>query len=176
VIGLGQHGRVLIVHATKKLLDGIGPPNLGDEESTTAMGEWYAAAVFWKPRVALFVNEPTLLPVLLPLAPAATLLARFPQHAAGVHAARGAPQAVIDDELRQMRDRRLAKTANRSVVGVMNEFTFLAEACRSDDLARDLLAVAMRLAATPCGPLYSKHISPDRELAVLLRSVAPPGS
>ena len=25
-----------------------------------------------------------------------------------------------------MRDRRLAKTANRSVVGIMNEFTFLA--------------------------------------------------
>jgi hypothetical protein len=29
----------------------------------------------------LFFNEPTLLPVLMPLAPAATLLARFPQQA-----------------------------------------------------------------------------------------------
>jgi hypothetical protein len=88
------------------------------------MGQWYATAMFWKPQVALFVNEPTLLRVLMPLAPAATLLARFPQQAAAVLAAHGVPVAVIDEEQRQMRHRRLAKTANRSVVGIMNEFTF----------------------------------------------------
>jgi hypothetical protein len=136
-IGLGQDGRVLIVRATKKLLDRIGPPNLGEgEQSTTLMGPWYATALFWKPQVALFVNEPTLLPVLLPLAPAATLLARFPQHLAVVLAAHGTPGAVIEEELRQMRDRRLGKTANRSVVGIMNEFTFLAEAYRGDTRRR----------------------------------------
>ena len=75
-----------------------------------------------------------------------------------------------------MCDCRLAKTANRSVVGIMNEFTFLAEAYRSDTPGPDLLALALRLAATPCGPLYSKHISPDRELAALLRSLAPPAN
>jgi hypothetical protein len=73
-----------------------------------------------------------------------------------------------------MCDCRLAKTANRSVVGIMNEFTFLADAYRSGMPVPDLLALAMRLAATPCGPLYSKHVSPDRELEALLRSVAPP--
>jgi Domain of unknown function (DUF6933) len=130
--------------------------------------------MFWKPHVALFVNESTLLPVLMPLAPAATLLARFPQQAAAALAAHGTPQAVIDKQLWQMRDRRLAKTANRSVVGIMNEFTFLAEAYRGGTPAPDLLALAIRLAATPCGPLYSKHISPDRELAALLHSFAPP--
>jgi hypothetical protein len=63
---------VLIVRATRKLLDRIGPPDLDQgEQSTTLMGQWYATAVFWKPHVALFVNEPTLLPVLMPLAPAA---------------------------------------------------------------------------------------------------------
>jgi hypothetical protein len=175
-LGLGQDGRVLIVRATKKLLDRIGPPSLDEEQSTTLMGQWYATAVFWKPQVALFVNEPTLLPVLMPLAPAATLLARFPQQAAAVLAAHGTPEAVIDEEARQMRDPRLAKTANRSVVGIMNEFTFLAEAYRGDTPAPDLLALAMRLATTPCGPLYSKHVSPDRELAALLRSFAPPAN
>ena len=110
----------------------------------------------------------------MPLAPAATLLARFPEQAAAVLAAHGTPQAVIDNELWQMRDRRLAKTANRSVVGIMNEFTFLAEAYRGEAPAPDLLALAIRLAATPCGPLYSKHVSPDRELAALVRSFAPP--
>jgi hypothetical protein len=166
---------VLIVRATKKLLDRIGAPTLGEGgQSTTVLGQWYATALFWKPQVALFVSEPTLLPVLMPLAPAATLLARFPQQVAAVLAAHGAPDAVIDEEQRQMRDRRLAKTANRSVVGIMNEFTYLAQSYRGDTAAPDLLALAIHLAATPCGPLYSKHISPDRELAALLRSSAPP--
>ena len=168
---------MLIVRATKKLLDRIGPPNLGEgEHSTTLMGQWYATALFWKPQVALFVNEPALLPVLMPLAPAATLLARFPEQLAAVLAAHGTPGAVIDEEQRQMRDRRLAKTANRRVVGVMNEFTFLAESYRGDIAAPDLLALAVRLAATPCGPLYSRHVSPDRELDALLRSFAPPAN
>jgi uncharacterized protein DUF6933 len=55
-----------------------------------------------------------------------------------------------------MRERRLAKTANRSVVGIMNEFAFLASAYRQDTPAPDLLALAIRLAGMPCGPLYSK--------------------
>jgi len=175
--GLGHDGRVLIVRATKKLLDRIGPPNLGEgERSTTLMGQWYATALFWKPQVALFVNEPTLLPVLVPLAPAATLLARFPQQLAAVLAAYGTPDAVIDEEQRQMSDRRLAKTTNRSVIGIMNEFSFLAGAYRGGTPAPDLLALAKHLAATPCGPLYRRHVSPDRELAALLRSVAPPAN
>jgi hypothetical protein len=167
---------VLIVRATRKLLDRIGPPNLDEgEQSTTLMGQWYATAMFWRPQVALFVSEPTLLPVLMPLAPAATLLARFPQQLAAVLASHGTPDAVIEEEQRQMRDRRLAKTANRSVVGIMNEFTYLAQSYRGGTPAPDLLALAIRLAATPCGPLYSRHISPDRELAALVRSAAPPG-
>jgi hypothetical protein len=168
---------VLIVRATKKLLHRIGPPSLGEgAESTTLLGQWYATAVFWKPQVALFVNEPTLLPVLMPLAPAATLLARFPQQVAVVLAAHGTPDTIIGEELQRMRDRRLAKTANRSVVGIMNEFTHLAEAYHGDTPVPDLPGLAMRLATTPCGPLYSKHVSPDRELDALLRSIAPPAS
>ena len=174
---MGQHRRVLIVRATQKPLDRIGPPDLGEgERSTTLMGQWYATAMFWKPQVALFVSEPTLLPVLMPLAPTATLLARFPQQVAAALAAHRTPQAVIDEELRQMRDRRLAKTANRSVVGIINEFTYLAQADRGDTPVPDLLALAIGLATTPCGPLYSKHVSPDRELAALLRSFAPPAT
>ncbi|MGH3387707.1 MAG: DUF6933 domain-containing protein [Actinomadura sp.] len=88
---------MLIVRATKKLLDRIGPPSPGDvEPSTTLLGQWYATAVFWKPQIALFVNEPTLLPVLMPLAPAATLLDRFPQQLATVLAAHGTPDAILE--------------------------------------------------------------------------------
>jgi hypothetical protein len=51
-----------------------------------------------------------------------------------------------------MRDRRLAKTANRSVIGIMNEFTFLAESHRGDTPAPDLLALAMHLAGHALRP------------------------
>jgi hypothetical protein len=52
--------------------------------------------------------------------------------------------------------------------------TFLAESCRGDTRALDLLGLAMRLATAPCSPLYSKHVSPGRELAalVLLRTAS----
>ncbi|MGO9079226.1 MAG: DUF6933 domain-containing protein [Streptosporangiaceae bacterium] len=81
-------------------------------------------------------------------------------------AAHGAPAEFIDAELQEMDQVRLARTAGRSVVGIMNEFTRLADAWRQDE--PDLLTLAARLAATPCSPLYKRHISPDRELAALV--------
>jgi hypothetical protein len=83
-----------------------------------------------------------------------------------VLAAHRTPAQFIDAELQEMDEVRLAKTASRSVVGTMNEFTYLSDAWRQDE--PDLLALAVRLAATPCGPLYQRHISPDRELAALV--------
>jgi hypothetical protein len=172
VVSPGQNDWVLIVRATKKLLQRVGPPALQEgEQSTTLLGQWYATALFWRPQVALLVNEPTLLPVLMPLAPAATWPARIAQQVAAVLTAHGTPTTVIDEELRHMRDCRLARTTNRSVVGTMNEFTYLVEAYRDQHPGQDLLDLAMRLATTPCGPLYTKNVSPDRELAAVLRSI-----
>jgi hypothetical protein len=48
------------------------------EHPTTALGNWYTTAIFWRPNVAQFVNEATLFPVLLPFAPATSLGERFP--------------------------------------------------------------------------------------------------
>jgi Domain of unknown function (DUF6933) len=161
---------VLIVRATKKLLQRVGPPTLQDgDHSTTLLGQWYATALFWKPQVALLVNEPTLLPVLMPLAPAARLPTRIAGQVATVLAAHGTPHATVEEEMQHMRDCRLAKTANRRVVGIMNEFGQLAEIYRHDNSAQNLLDLAVRLATTPCGPLYGRNVSPDRELAAALR-------
>ena len=54
---------MLIVRATKKLLQRIGPPTLREgEHSTTLLGQWYATALPWRPQVALLVNEPRCCP------------------------------------------------------------------------------------------------------------------
>jgi hypothetical protein len=76
----------------------------------------------------------TLLPVLMPLAPAATLSDRVGEQIATALAAHGRPDTIIQNELEHMCEWRTASTANRSVVGIMNEFTFLADTYRAGEV------------------------------------------
>ena len=146
------------LHYTRKLLDRAKvAPAASSPPPTTVLGNWYATALFWKPQVALLVNERTLLPVLMPLAPASTLASRFPTELAAVLRGHGASQAFIAGEVAAMSEVTVAKTSNRSVLGTINEFAFLAEAYRE---GVELLALSMRLADTPCGAL--KHDYPQR--------------
>lgn len=157
------------IHATKKLRDRVKAPLTDAAGSpTTALGNWYATALFWKPQVALFVNEATLVPVLVPLAPAKTLAARFPAHLEAVLNTLGTDPRFVAAEVAATVDARWAKTANRSVVGIMNEFSYLAEFDHPDERSDDLVALAVRLAGTPCSPLYTRHTFPDRELTALV--------
>jgi hypothetical protein len=76
-----RHFPMFYLHCSKQLLDRVSsgvnePAGQGDN----ILGNWYAKAIFSKPQVALFVNERTLLPVLMPLAPALNLVERFPQY------------------------------------------------------------------------------------------------
>lgn len=164
---------MLIVRATKKLLRLAGPSTaLEHERGTTLLGPWYATVLFWRPRVALLVNESTLLPVLLPLAPAATLTTRIAEQITTALTIHGAPAAIIDQERRHMQTCQLGATANRSVVGVMTEFARLAASHHDAEPAMELVALANRLAMTPCGPLYGRNVSPDRELNATLHAIA----
>ena len=87
----------------------------------------------------------------------------------GTHlSAHGASPAFVEAEAKEMAEWRLAKTTNRSVVGIMSEFTSLAEAYAAHGGGLDLFELSLRLAKTPCGPVYKRNVSPDRELAVLL--------
>ncbi len=89
-----------VVHATKTLLDKVGLTDPAAEvQSTTLLGSWYATIAKGRPQLALFVNEATLLPVLMPLAPSRSLFRRFPEALARVLATHGVDQAVIDAEL-----------------------------------------------------------------------------
>lgn len=153
------------IHCTKKLLGRIKPDGgMSDNASTTYLGSWYATVLFWRPQLALLVNEQTLLPVLMPLAPASSLAVRFPRQLAQVLTAHGIGQDFIADELTQMSDVQYAKTSNRSVLGVMNQFAYLAEGYRDHLETDDPLTLSLKLSETPCSPLYKRGVSPDREL------------
>lgn len=129
------------LHATKKLLDRVKQPVMPPVSGpSTVLGNWYGTVLFWRPQVALLVNERTLFPVLMPLAPAATLIARFPDALRQTLEARGVPFDFVESESPAMFDGRYAKTASRSVIGIMDEFTRLAEIYRDHRGLTDLVA------------------------------------
>ena len=78
------------------------------------------------------------------------------------------PAQFIDSEISGMSEVVYAKTANRSVLGVMNEFVFLAEGYRDLDGSVNPVALSLKLAGTPCGPLYKGAIFPDKALRELV--------
>ena len=131
------------------------------------MGDWFATALFWKPQVALLVNQRTFVPVFLPLAPAATLLDRAPDAIAGVLRRLGAGESFVSAELAAMRDGRIAPTNDRSTVGVLNEMAFHGE-IRWHDGIDTLEDLAVDLSSMPLGPLRHRHGFPFEELAALL--------
>lgn len=160
---------MVIIRGTRKFLERVGTPSEPDGASTTKLGDWFATVLFWRPQLALLVNTTTLLPVFMPLAPAATVLTRFPDVLATVLRAHDIAEHIVDREHAATADYRLAMTNDRSVLGVMNEFVHLAD-WRRDQITSpdDLIPLSLDLAQTPCGPLYDRHISPDRELTAAL--------
>jgi len=165
---------VLVVHGTKKFLERVGRPSVpADTPSSTQLGSWYATVLFWRPQVALFVNAETLVPLLLPFAPATSLLDRLVAGLDELLEHHAVSRPFIDAELSQLGEVRLAKTSNRSVLGSMNEFAYLADVDRHAAAVIDLLELSLRLAATPCSPLYRRHVTPHDEL--LARASFSPG-
>lgn len=164
---------MLVVRGTKKLRDRVkGPVAAADEVSTTSLGDWFATALFWKPQVALVVNQRTFLPVFVELAPAATLLDRIPAAIEAALRRQGVDEAFIATERAAMGEVRIAPTNDRSVVGVMNEFALHGEWAHQDGLT-DLEALSLRMAHMPLGPLRKRHGFPDRELAALVGVAGP---
>ena len=144
-----------VVRGTKKFLDRAGRPVVELPPSTTVLGDWYANSLVWRPQVALFVNARTFLPVLMPLAPAARAVDRFPAALGEVLNALGIDPLFVAAESRAMDTAVLAKTASRQVLGVMNEFTFMAEHSVRTGYSDpgDLLGLSCWLADTIVGPL-----------------------
>lgn len=156
------------VHATKKLLTRVKVPFAATVETpTTSLGNWYATAMFWRPQVALFVNERTLLPVLVPLAPAAMLLERFAEGLRVMLESLGASPLFIAEEQWAMSEGSFAKTANRQVLGVMNRFEFELGYVRERHDA-DLLQLSLWQADTLAGPLRGGTRTPKEELFSLI--------
>jgi hypothetical protein len=157
---------MLIIRGTKKLRDRMkqAPAAAVNDESTTALGDWFATALFWKPQAALLVNTRTMIPVFTPLAPASKLLDRVPEAIAEVLRAHGVSETTIARELAEMSEVRIAPTNDRQIVGVMNEFAFQGEGAWGPH-DPDLFSMSMRLSELILGPLTNRQDTPADELA-----------
>ncbi len=132
------------------------------EHPTTAPGNWFATAIFWRPQVAFLVNEPTLFPVLLPLAPATSIAVRFPFALESILKVLGVSAAFVASERWAMSEARFSKTANRSVLGVMNRLEFEMGYVR-DRLGDDLLELSLHLSDHLVGPLRETGLRTPQE-------------
>jgi Plasmid pRiA4b ORF-3-like protein/Domain of unknown function (DUF6933) len=162
---------VLVIRGTKKLRDRVkAAPAADDEESTTALGDWFANALFWRPQVALLVNRRTLLPVFMELAPAATLLDRAPAAIEAVLRRHSVDETFLAAERKAMSEARIGPTNDRRVVGVMNEFAFHGEWLWKEG-QQDLEALSVRMSSLIIGRLDEG--SPDRALAAVMGGTEP---
>jgi hypothetical protein len=165
---------VLVVRGTKKLRNRLKKVAAArpDDVSTTELGDWFATALFWRPQVALLVNQRTFIPVFVELAPAATLLERVPAAIEAVLRHHGVDEGFLMAERGAMQEVRAGSTNDRSVVGVMNELSFQGER-RFDEGMTDLVELSLDLARMPVRPLRTRQDFPDRELAAVVGSLAP---
>jgi hypothetical protein len=106
--------------------------------------------VFWRPQAALFVNETTLLPVIVPLAPAAGVLDRFPASVTVMLQALGIDETFVASEVAEMSEQVPAKAQSRQVLGVINEFVHLGRIF-ADGAPYDPLAYLFNSPRSPAG-------------------------
>lgn len=131
--------------------------------TTSVLGDWYANVLFSRPqRLVVCVSEVTLLPVVLPASPAVTLAGRLPQALAEVLQRIGVAPDAIRTEIGQMSPAAVGRTANRRVLGTLNQFLFQLEVGTRfpEDRNRSTLELSLWLAGTPCSALDGTF--PDR--------------
>lgn len=114
-----------ILRRTEKLSRHL--PIVGDATvaSTTALGDWYVNRVPVGRRVLLLATSAgTFLPIVTPAREVRTFAARLPALVAARLARLGVPADMIAREVAAMSPMAVAKTANRQVLGVMNQYAF----------------------------------------------------
>lgn len=146
---------MFVLRCTKKLYERIEPWAAPEREpptsATTRLGDWTANVVIVRRQhLVLAVSHVTLLPVLVPLAPAKTLIARLTEGVGGVLGGLGIDPKKVARELDAMSECTVTGTNDRRALGSLNDFARLLDAYLDDG---PLVDVALRLAKAPCGPL-----------------------
>jgi hypothetical protein len=109
----------------KPLRRGLTESPQGELAATTPLGDWYANVLVTRPQhLLLCISERTLLPVVVPAKGICGLPARLAEALPPILAALSIPPASVQAECAHMREHRIGRTANRRVLGSLNELMF----------------------------------------------------
>ena len=120
---------MLVLRCTQKLLARLkqadNPPAV---ESTTRLGDWYGNILrLGRRQHLLFISERSRLPVVLPITESKRLGTVFPDAVCERLAIVGIAAADIADERMRMSELAFGRTRNRSLLGTLNDFAFMAQ-------------------------------------------------
>ena len=139
---------------TKVLTKKLGLPVTADPPPpTTLLGDWYGNVLnIGHQRFVMFISERSLLPLVMPLRERHMLLRSFKKRLAFLLVRLDIDAHFVSAELDRMDTFAIAPTANRSVLGSLNDFIYMAKNYIFYD-GLDLTELALSLADTPCNPI-----------------------
>ncbi len=146
---------MVVLRCTQDLLRRLNrPDNPPACTSTTLLGDWYGNVIRMGRRHALlFISQHSRLPVLIPVRQANRLAVVFPDAVCAALAALGVPHSAIDEECSRMSDVAFGRTNSRTLLGTLNDFSFMARAHFVTARQATLEDIARDLASTPILPL-----------------------
>ena len=147
---------MLVLRCTQKLLVRLNQVgDLPSVESTTRLGDWYGNILrIGRRQHLLFISERSRLPVVLPITELKRLSAVFPDAVCERLAIVGVISEDIADERARMSEIAFRRTRNRSLLGTLNDFAFMAQQGNRNRLEPESREELMRfLAQTPILPL-----------------------
>ena len=158
---------MVVLRCTRKLLRYVGTPQTVSEPSTTILGDWFAQSVsIGHQRFVLLISKRSRLPVLMSGRDLKNLIRNFPDALAQVLDALDVPSAAVTSEVEASREAVISVTNNRSLLGTLNDFSFLLAYELRQKPDTSLLDAALWLSRTPVGPLGSRM--PDQVTRDLL--------
>lgn len=117
---------MVILRATHKVLKLLPSVSTEPLNSDTALGDWYVKQFVVDRRpLLLLVSERSLLPILIPARKVRSVPDRLPELVADRLERGAVPRELIDSEVAAMTPVRVAKTVDRSVLGVLVDFAKL---------------------------------------------------
>jgi hypothetical protein len=159
---------LVALRCTQRLLRRLRAGVVADApgEAGNALGHWYANVVTLnRTPLVLAVSERSLLSVVLPGAPFNSLVTRFPQALAQLLRSLAVPETQVMREMASMSPLAIAATANRRILGCLNQFAFELSVHFSDDPRCTLLQRELWLSENISSAI---RYSVPRELALEL--------
>lgn len=142
---------VFVLRCTQKLLDRLNSkPDPEPGLTDTVLGDWYANLIrVGRIQVVLAVSERSLLPVVVPARDGRTLVKRLSEALEPMLTSIGVSADDATAERVAMQQWAVGKTANRRVLGSLNDLAFQLQVGLLDFPDRTLLVHSLWLAKTP---------------------------